>query len=106
MKTLKILMLSCLIFINTTTTVYANEQPAGTQIVDIILYRPVGAIATLIGGVFFVVASPFTALANIAPPHDAFERTGEFLFYKPAKYTFERPLGVYWADADGEYRRR
>lgn len=72
---------------------------------DIVLYRPLGLIATVAGTAVFAATSPLTAFANISPPHDAFEIAAGMLILAPAKFTFDRPLGVIYPDEDGEYRR-
>ncbi len=60
---------------------------------DIIIYRPVGFAFTVVGAAVFVAISPLTAFANIAPPHDAFEKSKDILIMAPASYTFLRPVG-------------
>lgn len=82
-----------------------DQQPPAVALIDIILYRPLGFIATVTGSAVFVAISPLTAFAAISPPHDAFEKTADLLIMKPAKHTFDRPLDVYYPDYDGEYRR-
>jgi len=84
----------------------AKENPdAGLTIVDIVIHRPLGLIATVAGTAFFVGISPLTAVAAISPPHDSFSRAAAILIVAPAKFTFDRPLGVFNQDSDGEYRR-
>ena len=84
----------------------AREIPdAGLNILDIAFYRPVGLLATVIGSGLFIGLSPLTAFASISPPHDAFYRAAGILVIAPGKYTFDRPLGVFRPDPDGEYRR-
>lgn len=65
----------------------------GFVMADVLVYRPLGVIATLVGGALFVGASPLTALATIPAPHDAFDKTFKILVLAPAAYTFVRPLG-------------
>jgi len=96
------MLISLLISIN---TAHAREAPEMTDIIDVLLFRPVGLVVTLAGTVTLVATSPFTAFASISPPHDAFERMTGLLIVGPAKFTFDRPLGVYYPDEDGEYRR-
>ena len=60
---------------------------------DILIYRPVGFAFTVAGAALFVAISPLTAFANIAPPHDAFEKAKDILIMAPASYTFLRPVG-------------
>ncbi len=88
----------------TSTPLQAQQQPpAGMFLFDIILFRPVGFVATIAGTAAFVGMSPLTAFANIPYPHDAFNRTAEFLIKQPARYTFQRPLGVSYPDENGRY---
>ena len=63
-------------------------------IVDVVIIRPLGLVGTIAGAALFVGLSPITALAQISPPHDAFEKIGHALVVTPAEYTFNRPLGV------------
>ena len=60
---------------------------------DVLFYRPVGLVATVIGAGTFIATSPFTAFASIPEPHDAFEKTGNILILSPINYTFVRPIG-------------
>jgi hypothetical protein len=79
--------------------------PRGVELVDIVLYRPFGLATTIVGTAVFVGISPLTGLAAISPPHDAFEKAADLLIMSPARFTFDRPMGVYYADPDGRYRR-
>ncbi len=99
----KYLMLALLLTMS--SAVHCDENPPGTDFCDIVFYRPFGLIATVAGTAIFVAISPLTALADISPPHDAFEIAEESLILTPAKFTFDRPLGVIFPDEDGEYRR-
>jgi hypothetical protein len=60
---------------------------------DLLIYRPLGLITTIVGTAVFIGVSPFTALASIPAPHDAFEKTANLFIMAPAHYTFSRPLG-------------
>lgn len=82
-----------------------ENTDAGISILDIIFYRPLGLVATVAGTGLFVGMAPLTAFASIAPPHDAFEKAAGILVLAPAKFTFDRPVGVFMPNADGEYRR-
>jgi hypothetical protein len=70
-----------------------EEVQPGFVMMDVLFYRPVGLIATVVGTGLYVGISPFTALASIPEPHDAFVKTGKILVLSPANYTFVRPLG-------------
>ncbi|MGR8981075.1 MAG: hypothetical protein ACU84H_13415 [Gammaproteobacteria bacterium] len=85
----------------------ANARPfqdSLLDLVDIAIYRPLGLVSTVAGTGIFIGISPFTALTAISPPHNAFGRAATILIVTPAKFTFDRPLGVYYPDDDGEYR--
>ena len=70
-----------------------EEVDPGFVLLDVLLYRPLGLVATVIGAGVFIGLSPLTALASIPVPHDAFVKTGKILFLAPAAYTFIRPVG-------------
>lgn len=70
-----------------------EQTDPGFVIWDVLFYRPVGLIATVIGTGLFIGVSPLTALASIPEPHDAFAKTSNILILSPAAYTFVRPLG-------------
>lgn len=70
-----------------------EESDPGFVLLDVLLYRPVGLVVTVIGTGVFVGMSPLTALASIPVPHDAFVKTSKILILAPANYTFIRPLG-------------
>jgi hypothetical protein len=71
----------------------AEQADPGFVLLDVLIYRPVGVAATIIGTGVFIGLSPLTALASIPKPHDAFVKTGNILILAPAAYTFVRPLG-------------
>lgn len=65
----------------------------GFVLLDVLLYRPAGLVATAVGTGIFLGLSPLTALASIPAPHDAFQKTLNILVVAPAAYTFIRPVG-------------
>jgi hypothetical protein len=67
-----------------------TAPPSGAaMLVDGIIVRPLGIVATLIGGVVFVVTIPFSALGgNVG-------EAGQSLVVDPARMTFKRPLGEF-----------
>lgn len=74
--------------------VYRSEDYDKSFIpLDLLVYRPTGLLATIIGTAIFIGVSPFTALASIPAPHDAFHKTANIFIVAPANYTFSRPLG-------------
>jgi hypothetical protein len=66
-----------------------NKPPPdpALMIVDLIIVRPLGLVATVGGSVFFILSLPFSALGGNAD--DAWES----LVVSPAAFTFTRPLG-------------
>lgn len=92
----QILTLALLIF-SLTASVSAkadqHEYSPFFVIPDILIYRPVGIAVTVAGAGLFAAISPFTAIAQIAPPHDAFEKTADILIMGPGRFTFKRPVG-------------
>ncbi len=70
-----------------------DKTGPGFILLDVLLYRPVGLVATVIGSVVFVGVSPLIGLASIPEPHDAFAKMSEILVLAPAGYTFVRPIG-------------
>ena len=62
-------------------------QKIGAATLDVVVLRPLGAVATVAGFAYFLVSSPITA---------ASQRIGtswDTLVLAPADYTFQRPLG-------------
>ena len=66
----------------------AKEEVIGEEmILDLVLLRPIGFAATVIGAAAFVVSLPFTL------PMKQVNEAANKLVVKPGKYTFVRPLG-------------
>ena len=95
-KSLVFLIAAVLLFTWAASPVLAKEKQSITgedrnavsMMFDLVLLRPLGLAATVIGTAFFVVSLPFSALGG---------NTGEAankLVVAPAKYTFSRPLGA------------
>jgi hypothetical protein len=64
-----------------------TEPSYGTMVVDGLLVRPLGLVATVFGVAAWVVTLPFSALGG-----NVGEAT-EDLIVEPARFTFVRPLG-------------
>jgi hypothetical protein len=65
-----------------------EDRNAVSMMFDLVLLRPLGLAATVIGTAFFIVSLPVSVLGG---------NTGEAankLVVAPAKYTFSRPLGA------------
>ena len=85
----KSISLLCVVMLlmGTFQTARAQEDKGAAIIVDVLVARPAGFAATVVGSVFFVVALPFAAMSKSVGP------AAEHLVIKPAKATFTRPLG-------------
>ena len=59
----------------------------GASTLDVVLIRPLGALATAVGLSMFVVSSPF-----VAPSRD-FGTSWDIFVVGPFEYTFQRPVG-------------
>ncbi|MFQ5486459.1 MAG: hypothetical protein ACE5DO_14155 [Desulfobacterales bacterium] len=64
-----------------------EDVSAGKMIADVLVARPLGLIATALGIAVFVISLPFSAAGGNT------EAAYQKLILKPAKYTFQRPLG-------------
>jgi len=84
-----------MVFISSPVTANAVDEKTSPllAVTDVLIYRPVGLVVTIVGSALFVAFSPFTALAQISPPHNAFEQMYSILMVAPAAYTFSRPVG-------------
>ena len=65
----------------------SDDVSAETIVVDGLLLRPGGVIATLVGSAVFVITLPFSI------PTKSVEKAAQKLVVDPARYTFVRPLG-------------
>ena len=69
-------------------SITGEDRNAVSMMFDLVILRPLGLAATVVGTAFFVVSLPFSVLGG---------NTGEAakkLMVEPAKYTFTRPLGA------------
>jgi hypothetical protein len=71
-----------------------SGDKATDMVVDVVVVRPLGLAATIVGTVLTVVALPFTI------PSGSVETSARELIVKPAEYTFQRPLGDFSGNAD------
>ena len=92
-KSLVIVMISLLLIAPFASTALAEEYfekedpSGGMMIYDFCLVRPVGIVATAVGGVFYIISLPFSALGENT------NEAAQALVKDPAAYTFKRPLG-------------
>lgn len=88
-----LLVVTVLLFAMGNTSVLAEERgpvegaTAGGMIVDLVVLRPLGLVATVVGGAIYIVSLPFSLAGGNA------QQTGRKLVYEPALFTFVRPLG-------------
>src|SRR5215471_1428061 len=72
---------------DTYATRRSEDLSAETLLVDGLVLRPAGVLATIAGSVAFVVTLPFSI------PTKSVNRAAQRLVVDPAQYTFVRPLG-------------
>ena|SRR5215831_12815120 len=93
-----IALLMAVLFLSTISLVHAADSyssptartedvSAEAIIVDGLLLRPGGLVATIVGTAVFVAILPFTI------PTKSVDKTAQKLVVDPARYTFVRPLG-------------
>src|SRR5262245_39625134 len=68
-------------------TAKGEDISAETIIVDGLLLRPGGIVATVVGTAVFVVTLPFSI------PTKSVDKAAQRLVVDPARYTFVRPMG-------------
>lgn len=66
-----------------------REPSAGAMTADMLLGRPLGICAIVLGSVVFVISSPFSALGG------NFSTAAQKLVVDPTVFTFKRPLGEF-----------
>ena len=67
----------------------AKEPGSGEMLFDVVVLRPIGAVATVVGSAFWLVSLPFSSLG------DNVDTATEKLVKDPAAFTFRRPLGEF-----------
>lgn len=66
----------------------ANAPPsADLMAADLLLARPAGVVATVLGSAVFIVGLPFTLISGST------DQAAQQLLQQPAQYTFARPVG-------------
>ena len=95
-KSLVFLIAAVLLFTWAASPVLAKEKQSITgedrnavsMMFDLVVLRPLGLVATVVGTAFFVVSLPFSILGGNT------DEAANKLVVAPAKYTFTRPLGA------------
>ena len=89
------LLIITLVFIPYGASALAQEQTLDEEnsgalmTADLILARPLGIVATVLGCAVFVVSLPFSALGGNT------KQAAQKLVKEPASFTFTRPLGEF-----------
>lgn len=87
----RIVALTLALGVGTYATPLLAESLTGDKgadmVVDLVVTRPIGLAATVIGGAVFVLGLPFTI------PSGNVGESACVLVARPAAYTFKRPLG-------------
>jgi hypothetical protein len=65
------------------------EPSAESMIADVLVARPAGFGATVIGALVFVISLPFSGPSGNA------QQAAQMLVVQPAQFTFNRPLGEF-----------
>ena len=66
-----------------------KEPSGGAMMYDLVVLRPVGAVATVIGSAVWLISLPFSASG------DNTDTATKKLVKEPATFTFKRPLGEF-----------
>jgi hypothetical protein len=86
MRKMVILFVACFLFFNSTVSFADSTDPLHIG-ADVVLVRPLGFVATVIGGGLFVVCLPFALTSG------SVKNTADTLVGQPYRFTFKRPLG-------------
>lgn len=86
MKKMIILFLT-IVLVLTSTSVFAADNDGFIVVMDIVVARPFGLAALVIGSSFFVVTLPFAAMSKST------HKTADTLVGEPFRFTFIRPPG-------------
>jgi len=88
-------VIAALIAVPFTTSALAQEyfetkEPSGdAMLYDMVILRPAGLVATIVGSAFWLISLPFSAAG------DNVDTATKKLVKEPAAYTFKRPLGEF-----------
>jgi len=96
MKFFKLLFLVTTILISSNSFAAEPRKADGYDVLaDTLIVRPLSFVGMIVGSALYAGLSPLTAIATIPAPHNAFKLLADVLIIKPAKYTFNRPVGDY-----------
>ena len=81
------------ILLSISTTQAAEDSVTGDKgsdmVLDLVITRPFGIVASVVGTAAFIVALPFTI------PSGSVKDAADNLVKRPLQYTFDRPLGEF-----------
>lgn len=92
-KAMVFLLIASLVFIPFGTSAFAesqmldDENSGSVMTADLVLVRPLGIVATVLGCAVFIVSLPFSAMGGNT------KQASQKLIQEPAAFTFTRPLG-------------
>jgi hypothetical protein len=89
MKKMIIAAFIVITLISTSVPALADDGPtvAAAMVADVIIARPAGLVAIVLGTAVFVVALPFAAISGSVEP------VARTLVAEPFEFTFTRPVG-------------
>ena len=94
-RSMILLLIAAMIFIPFGTSALAqcqdldNEITAEAMAADLLVIRPLGIVASVVGTAVFIVSIPFSALGGNT------KIACQKLVQDPARFTFKRPLGEF-----------
>jgi hypothetical protein len=94
----KIRLLSVLLLLNLAPSAALADDSSAVGFWNVLpetILRPTGFLSLVGGCVMFVAAAPFTSVASLEAPHDAWSNSFNGFIGAPIRYTFDRPLGDY-----------
>lgn len=92
-RSMILLLIAAMIFIPFGTSALAQSKTMDNNVsgeamtADLLVIRPLGIVASVVGSAIFIVSLPFSALGGNTKI--AYQK----LVKDPAKFTFKRPLG-------------
>jgi hypothetical protein len=89
MKKMVIAAFIVLTLISTSLPAFADDgaHAATAMVADVLIARPAGLVAIVLGSAAFIVALPFAAISRSVEP------VGRTLVAAPFHFTFTRPVG-------------
>ena len=82
-------------------TVEESDTTLVNALPELVL-RPAGVLSSLAGLGFYVASLPFAAVADMLEPDNTLEFTYDAFILTPFKFTFQRPIGTYSIQIDGQ----